>query len=63
MSCCARVILSRLELADIPASRIRLIPVKSTRRFKATHLSVLGASAGARAEIWKPADKLIDSVR
>jgi predicted esterase len=59
----ARVILARLELADFPGSRIRLILVKSTRRFKATHLSVLGASAGAKAEIWKPADKLIDSVR
>jgi dienelactone hydrolase len=59
----ARVILARLELADFPASRIKLMVVKSTHTFKATHLSVLGESPGARAEIWKPADKLIDSVR
>jgi predicted esterase len=59
----ARVILARLELADFPASRIKLNLVKSTRTFKATHGSVLGASPGAKAEIWKPADKLIDSVR
>jgi predicted alpha/beta-hydrolase family hydrolase len=59
----ARVILARLELADFPASRIKLMIVRSTRTFKATHLSVLGESPGARAEIWKPADRLIDSVR
>jgi pimeloyl-ACP methyl ester carboxylesterase len=59
----ARVILARLELADFPASRIKLMVVKSTRTFKATHLSVLGESPGAKAEIWKPADRLIDSVR
>jgi hypothetical protein len=59
----ARVILARLELADFPASRIKLSLVKSTRTFKATHGSVLGASAGAKAEMWKPADRLIDSVR
>jgi predicted esterase len=59
----ARVILARLELAGFPGSRIKLILVKSTRTFKATHLSVLGASPGAKAEIWKPADRLIDSVR
>jgi predicted esterase len=59
----ARVILARLELAGFPASRIKLMVIKSTRNFKATHVSVLGASSGARAEIWKPADKLIDSAR
>lgn len=59
----ARVMLARLELAGFPASRISVIPVKSTRTFKATHLSVLGASPGAKAEIWKPADNLIASVR
>jgi hypothetical protein len=37
--------------------------ISSTRTFKATHVSVLGASPGAKAEIWKPADRLIDSVR
>jgi hypothetical protein len=59
----ARVILARLELARFPASRIKLMVVRSTRTFKATHLSVLGESAGAKAEIWKPADRLIESVR
>jgi predicted esterase len=59
----ARVILARLELANFPASRIKLMVIKSTGSFKATHLSVLGASPGAKAEIWKPADRLIDSVR
>jgi predicted alpha/beta-hydrolase family hydrolase len=59
----ARVVLARLELADFPASQIKLMVVKSTRTFKATHLSVLGESPGAKAEIWKPADRLIDSVR
>lgn len=59
----ARVLLARLELARFPASRIKLMVVKSTPSFKATHLSVLGESPGAKAEIWKPADKLINSVR
>ena len=59
----ARVILARLELANFPASRIKLMVIKSTASFKATHLSVLGESQGAKAEIWKPADRLIDSVR
>jgi predicted alpha/beta-hydrolase family hydrolase len=59
----ARVILARLELAHFPASQIKLIVVKSTRTFKATHLSVLGARPGAKAEIWNPADRLIDAVR
>lgn len=59
----ARVMLARLELANFPASRIKLMVIKSTASFKATHLSVLGESQGAKAEIWKPADRLIDSVR
>jgi predicted esterase len=59
----ARVILARLELAGFPGSQIKLLLVKSTRTFKATHVSVLGASRGAQAEIWEPADRLIASVR
>ncbi|MGN6430553.1 MAG: alpha/beta hydrolase [Gaiellaceae bacterium] len=59
----ARVLLARLELANFPASRIKLMVIKSTRTFKATHLSVLGAQPGAKSEIWRPADQLIDSVR
>src|SRR5262249_56756329 len=59
----ARVVLARLELADFPASRIKLMIIRATRTFKATHVSVLGASPAAKAEIWQPADRLIDSVR
>jgi len=59
----ARVILARLELAGFPGSQIELIGVKSTPSFTADHFSVLKTSPGAKAAIWKPADKLIDSVR
>jgi predicted esterase len=59
----ARVLLARLELVGFPGSQIQLIGVKSTKTFKATHLSVLENSPGARTAIWKPADRLIDSVR
>jgi pimeloyl-ACP methyl ester carboxylesterase len=59
----ARLILARLELASFPGSRIKLIGVKSTPSFKADHLSVMKTSPGAKAEIWKPADELINSVR
>ena len=59
----ARLILARLELAGFPGSRIKLVGVKSTGSFKADHLSVMKTSPAAEAEIWKPADNLIDSVR
>ena len=59
----ARLILARLELAGFPGSRIKLVGVKSTGSFKAEHLSVMKTSPAAKAEIWKPADNLIDSVR
>jgi pimeloyl-ACP methyl ester carboxylesterase len=59
----ARVMLARLELAGFPGSQIQLIGVKSTRSFTADHFSAMKTSAGAKAAIWKPADKLIDSVR
>jgi pimeloyl-ACP methyl ester carboxylesterase len=59
----ARLILARLELAGFPGSQIQLIGVKSTATFTADHLSVMKTSPGAKTEIWKPADKLIDSVR
>jgi dienelactone hydrolase len=59
----ARLILARLELAGFPGSQIQLIGVKSTRSFTADHFSAMKTSPGAKAEIWKPADKLIDSVR
>ena len=59
----ARVILARLELAGFPGSQIKLIGVKSTPSFKADHFSVMKTSREAKAAFWKPADKLIDSVR
>jgi pimeloyl-ACP methyl ester carboxylesterase len=59
----ARLILARLELARFPGSQIQLIGVKSTGSFTADHFSAMKASPGAKTEIWKPADKLIDSVR
>jgi pimeloyl-ACP methyl ester carboxylesterase len=59
----ARAILGRLAQAGFPAERIEIIGVKSNKRFSATHLSVLESSPGARAAFWKPADRLIDSVR
>lgn len=59
----ARAILARLAQAGFPADRIQIIGVKSTRTFKATHLSVLQSDAGAQNAFWKPADRLIDSVR
>jgi pimeloyl-ACP methyl ester carboxylesterase len=59
----ARLILARLELAGFPGSQIQLIGVKSTKKFTADHFSAMKTSPGAKAEIWKPADQLIDSVR
>lgn len=59
----ARTILARLELAGFPASNIKLIPIKSTKHFSATHLSVLQSGPGARAAFWRPTDQLISSVR
>jgi pimeloyl-ACP methyl ester carboxylesterase len=59
----ARVILARLELANFPASRIKLMIVRSNKKFQATHTSVLESNRGARLAFWKPTDKLIDAVR
>jgi dienelactone hydrolase len=59
----ARAILYRLAQAGFPANRIQVIGVRSTKSFKATHLSVLESGAGARAAFWKPADQVIESVR
>ncbi|TMM27272.1 MAG: hypothetical protein E6F94_03295 [Actinobacteria bacterium] len=59
----ARVILRRLEPAGFPGSQIKVIFVRSKGSFRADHLSVMATSPAAKAEIWRPADKLIDSVR
>lgn len=59
----ARVILARLELAGFPSQRIQLIGVKSKGSFVADHFSVMKTTPAAKAAIWAPADKLIDSVR
>ena len=59
----ARVILARLELAGFPGSRIELIGVHSKGKFVADHFSVMRTTPAAKAAIWRPTDKLIDSVR
>ena len=59
----ARLILARLEIAGFPGSQIKLLGVKSTKSFTADHFAVMKTSPGAKAEIWKPADELINSVR
>lgn len=59
----ARLILARLELANFPGAQIRLIGIKSTRTFTADHFSAMKSTPGAKTQIWKPADELIDSVR
>jgi hypothetical protein len=59
----ARVILARLELANFPAARIKLMFVRSTKTFQATHTSVLENNRGAHLAFWKPTDRLIESVR
>ena len=59
----AHALLVRLARAGFPASRIRVIIVKSTKTFSATHLSVLESGRGARKAFWRPADRLIESVR
>ncbi|HEX6491700.1 MAG TPA: alpha/beta hydrolase [Gaiellaceae bacterium] len=59
----AHALLVRLAYAKFPADRIQIIGVKSRPGFSATHVSVLETSAGARNAFWKPADRLIDSVR
>jgi pimeloyl-ACP methyl ester carboxylesterase len=59
----AHALLVRLAQANFPPDRIQIIGVKSTQGFSATHLSVLETTPGARNAFWKPADRLIDSVR
>jgi hypothetical protein len=59
----ARVILARLELAGFPGGNISLIGVRSKGKFKADHFSVMRTTPAAKAAIWKPTDRLIDSVR
>ena len=59
----AHALLARLALANFPPDRIQIIGVKSTQGFSATHVSVLESGPGARNAFWKPADRLIDSVR
>jgi pimeloyl-ACP methyl ester carboxylesterase len=59
----AHALLVRLAQANFPADRIQIIGVKSRQGFSATHISVLETTPGARNAFWKPADRLIDSVR
>jgi pimeloyl-ACP methyl ester carboxylesterase len=59
----ARAILARLQQARFPPNRITVLPVRSTKTFSATHMSVLETTPGAQKAFWLPADELIDSVR
>jgi hypothetical protein len=59
----AHLMLYRLAQANFPASRIQIDGVKSTKGFVADHTSPLEASPQAQNAFWKPADRLIDSVR
>lgn len=57
------LLLERLDAAGFPSSQVQLIGVRSKGSFVADHLSVMKTSPGAKAAIWNPADRLIDSVR
>jgi pimeloyl-ACP methyl ester carboxylesterase len=59
----AHLLLSRLAEVGFPPSRIQIIGVKSTKGFVANHISPMNASPQAQNAFWKPADRLIDSVR
>jgi pimeloyl-ACP methyl ester carboxylesterase len=59
----AHELLGRLAQANFPPDRIQIIGVKSTKKFAATHLSVLKSGPGARKAFWQPTDKLIDAAR
>jgi pimeloyl-ACP methyl ester carboxylesterase len=59
----ARAVLARLKAAGFSPSQITLIIVRSKAPFVANHLSVMQTSPGAKAAFWKPADRLIESVR
>src|SRR2546421_1027379 len=59
----AHLLLARLARADFPPERIQILGVKSTKTFVANHTSPLETSPAAQNAFWKPADRLIDSVR
>ncbi len=59
----AQMLLSRLRQAGFPADRIDVIGVKSKAGFEAEHLAPLETTPEAKDAFWKPADRLIDSVR
>jgi pimeloyl-ACP methyl ester carboxylesterase len=59
----AHELLYRLAAVNFPPSRIQIDGVKSTKGFVANHLSPMDTSAQAQNAFWKPADRLIDSVR
>ena len=57
-----RELLARLQRGAFPPSSVRVISVKSTRDFEASHGAPLGTSSGAKRAFWDRGDKLIDSV-
>jgi len=59
----ARLLLERLARVGFPPDRIKILGAKSTKGFVANHTSPLETAPGARNAFWKPADRLINSVR
>jgi hypothetical protein len=57
------VLIDQLVIPGVPDPNRRLELVRSTGSFKASHLSVLETSPGARAAFWARADRLIAAVR
>ncbi|MGB2953512.1 MAG: hypothetical protein WBB74_08980 [Gaiellaceae bacterium] len=58
-----RDLLRRLEAANYPPDRIRLVAVRSRGTWHANHFAPMDTSPRARHVFWDAADRLIDSVR
>jgi hypothetical protein len=58
----ARYLLGRLKQAGFPGDNIRLDVVRSKIGFSSDHFAPLGATPGAQAAFWQPADKLLDGM-
>jgi acetyl esterase/lipase len=58
----ARYLLGRLKQAGFPGDNIKLDVVRSKVGFSSDHFAPLGATPGAQAAFWQPADKLLDDM-
>ena len=58
----ARYLLGRLKQAGFPGDNIKLDVVRSKIGFSSDHFAPLGATPGAQAAFWRPADKLLDDM-